>query len=100
MKTIHPVVRKLRTHGEATWKCLADGLAKPQLTVNVNMWVNELSDNSRPQLLSLPVEVSDIIREGLVPSSNALSRERSQVMTDFFFLAAEFGVICYAALVN
>ena len=73
---------------------MADGLAKPQLTVNVNMWVNELSDNSGPQPWSFPVEVSDIMREGLVPSSNALSRERSQVMTDFFFKAAEFGVIC------
>ena len=66
------------------------------------MWVNELSDSSGPRPLSLPVEVSDITREGLVAPSNALSRERSQVMTDFFFFfkAAEFGVICYAALVN
>ena len=65
------------------------------------MWVNELSDSSGPRPLSLPVEVSDITREGLVAPSNALSRERSQVMTNFFFFkAAEFGVICYAALVN
>lgn len=49
-------------------------LAKPQLTVNVNR-VNELSDNSRPQLLSLPVEVSDIIREGLVSSNAPVQRE-------------------------
>lgn len=57
-------------------KCLADGLAKPQLTVNVNMWVNELSDNSRPQLLSLPVEGLRHHQGGISASSNALSRER------------------------
>ena len=77
LKPIHPVVRELRTHGEATWKCFGDSLAKPQLTVNVNMWVNELSDSSGPRLLSLPAEVSDITREGLVAPSNVLSRERS-----------------------
>ena len=66
LKSIHPVVRKLRPHGEATWKCFGWHLAKPQLTVNVNMWVNEGSDSSGPWPLNLPLEASDIMREELV----------------------------------
>lgn len=55
---------------------LVDSLAKPQLTVSVNMCVNEPSDSSGPWF-SLPGEASDIMRKGLVPDSNTLSRERS-----------------------